>query len=404
MNSVNIMGVEVSNVSRAEALARVQNALASQHQHYIVTPNPEIVLAAGGDPALRSVLNHADLSLPDGFGLKIAARILGVRLPNRIAGADFMEMIVALAEEEHWPLFLLGGRDAAVPQRAAERLRGDYPAVVIAGHASGGVVRFREGRWEASEPGIIEKINQSGASILFVGFGAPKQEKWIFSNLDKLPNVRLAMVVGGTIDFWAGLRRRAPLLLRAIGLEWLWRLVLEPQRAKRIWNATGVFLWTAMCWRFRMTFAYRENVAACIINKKGEALVVRRAREKEEHWQLPQGGAHSGERPEDAVLREMFEELGTKSFEIIGHHPKTYRYDWPEWHRLNGGYKGQTQTLFYLRYTGDANGIRLDQHELSHYRWVRIDTLVASVHENRKSLARMAVEGYARLRGTKISN
>ncbi len=394
MKSVNILGVEVSDVSRAEALGRVQNALSSQFQHYIVTPNPEIVLAATQDGTLRSILNHADLSLPDGFGLKIAARILGVGLRNRITGADFMELIVALAESERWPLFLLGGANAKIAERAAWRLRYQYRNALIAGYASGGEVAFKDGKWIASEADVIQKINRSGASILFVGFGAPKQEKWIFSNLDKLPTVRIAMTIGGAIDFWAGVRRRAPRFVRGLGLEWLWRLILEPKRSGRIWNATAVFLWTALRWRIRMAFAYRENVAACILNKKDEVLVVRRAREREEHWQMPQGGADEGETLQDAVVREVGEEVGTRSLAIIGAHPKTYRYDWPEWHRLNGGYRGQTQTLFYLRYTGSGKDIKLDQHELNDFRWVPMNKLVTSVHENRQALARMAVEGY----------
>jgi len=262
MKSVNILGVEVSDVSRSEALARVKNFLEDSNQHYIVTPNPEIVLGAAKDHNLRRILNHADLALPDGFGLKIGARILGQKLRHRVTGADFMQSVIALAESEQWPVFLLGGKDEKIPEQAAWHLRYRCKQLKIVGHASGGVVEFRHARWQTSDQKLIDRINQSRAKILFVGFGCPKQEKWIFQNLDKLPNVKLAMTVGGTLDFLAGERKRARYVIRRLGLEWLWRLIIEPTRAKRIWNATAMFLWSAAAWRFRMAFVYRQNVAA----------------------------------------------------------------------------------------------------------------------------------------------
>ena len=399
MKSVNILGIEISDLSQAEALSRVKNYIEDAHQHYIVTPNPEIVLKAKKDKSrsLRLILNHADLSLPDGFGLKIAARLLGEKINHRITGADFSEAIIALAEQEKWPIFLLGAKNEKVSERAAWHLRYKYKQVKIVGHASGGVVEFKQGRIQSSDDKLLDKINKSRAKIIFIGFGCPKQEKWIFQNLDKLPNIKLAMTVGGTLDFFAGQRKRALYFLRKIGLEWLWRLISERGHAKRIYNAIAVFLWTTLKWRLRMT-RYRKNAAAFIVNNKNEVFLVKRSDSSEEHWQMPQGGVDKGETDEEAVIRETQEETGIKNIEIIDFHPINHKYEFPtKWHKLNNGYKGQKQTIFYLKYFGDESDILLDNREAADYSWVALDDVERKVYEKRKQMSNMAVNGYKQI-------
>lgn len=403
MKSVNILGVDVSDISRPEALARVESFLASPHQHYIVTPNPEIVLKAVKDGSLRRILNHADLSLPDGFGLKIASRILGQKLHHRVTGADFMQAIAVLAEAEQWPIFLLGGLNKKTAEQAAWHLRYRYKQLKIVGHESGGVVEFTHGRWQTNDAKLLDRINQSRAKIVFVGFGCPKQEKWIFHNLDKLPSVKLAMTIGGTLDFLAGERKRAVYALRKLGLEWLWRLVIEPSRAKRIWNATAVFIWSAIKWSLAMRFVYRKNVAAAILNQENELLLIKRSDTKEKHWQFPQGGVDQGETPEQAVLREVREETGiANNIAILGKHPSKHSYRFPsEWHQHANGYKGQKQTIFYLRYTGDDRAIILEAHEASDYAWTAPQEVVNTVYHKRKRMAEMVIEGFKQYAETK---
>ncbi|MBI1961467.1 MAG: WecB/TagA/CpsF family glycosyltransferase [Parcubacteria group bacterium] len=402
MKSVNILGVEVSDVSRSEALAQVKNFLEDSNQHYLVTPNPEIVLKANKDHNLRRILNHADMALPDGFGLKIAARILGQKLLNRVTGADFMQSVIALAESEQWPVFLLGGRNEKISEQAAWHLRYRYKRLKIVGYASGGVVEFRQGRWQTSDAKLFARINQSRAKILFVGFGCPKQEKWIFQNLDKLPNIKLAMVVGGTLDFFAGERKRARYVIRRLGLEWLWRLIIEPTRAKRIWNATAVFVWSSAKWRFRMANVYRKNVVAAIVNQDNEFLLIKRSDTREAHWQFPQGGVDPGETEEQAVLREVREETGIANhLRILGKHPAKHTYAYPtKWHRERNGYKGQSQSIFYLAYAGDDSQIALDGREADAWEWVPSQRVASKVHEKRKHMANMVIEGFKRYAGT----
>lgn len=397
MKTVNILGVEIADIRLDQALGLASRYLEDEHQHYIVTPNPEIILAARADDNLRKILNHADFALPDGMGLHIAARILGEKLSYRIPGVDFSEALAALSEEDHIPVFLLGGRSEKIAEKAAWRLRYLYKNIKIVGHASGGDVLFKNGSWQTADTNIINSINASNAEILFVGFGCPKQEKWIFTNLDKMPKVKIALAIGGTLDFWAGKSRRAPLFMRTVGLEWLWRLIIEPSRYKRIWNATAGFMKCVLVWRLRMAAQYRHNVVGCIINEKNKILLVRRANEKNEHWQLPQGGVEANETEAHAIMREMREETGLTDLRILGMHPRKHTYTWPRWHSLQGGYKGQKQTIFFLAPNKSDTEVQIDAKEISHYEWVAIDDILEKVHDQRKPLVAMALAGYRQL-------
>ncbi len=396
MKKITILGVNITDISLGEARNRVREYLNSPDQHYITTPNPEIVLAASGRGKLRVIFDRADLSLPDGSGLKIGARILGQKIANRLTGADFMLEVVTIAAEQNAPILLLGGQ-AGIAKKAGDKLKSLYPNLTIAGAESGGEIKKENCEWHASDINLIDKINASGAKIIFVGFGCPKQEKWIRDNLYKLTSVKLAMAVGGSLDFLAGTRRRAPAVSRKIGLEWLWRLINEPTRLPRIWNATFRFLYKTIVWKFRMKNIYRNNVAGFIVNDNNQVLLVERANEKNEHWQRPQGGVDKGESEEQAVLREMREEVGATNLKIIAKHPQKHTYDWPNWHQLRGGFKGQTQTIFYLRFDANNDKIAIDEKEIKNYQWVDLDKVTATVHPLRREMTEMAVAGYKKL-------
>lgn len=208
-----ILGVKVDNLTMGEVLQKVEGFLEDSQQHYLVTPNPEFLVEAQKDKEFKEILNQADLAVPDGIGLVLAARFLGQPFKQRITGTDLMEKICQKAAQKKWPIFLLGGQKG-VAKKAAENLRKKYPRLDIGTVPSG---------------------------ILFVALGAPKQEKWIVQNLVKMPSVKLAMGVGGAFDFISGRVQRAPKFLRLIGLEWLWRLFCQPRRAKRIFRAVIIF-------------------------------------------------------------------------------------------------------------------------------------------------------------------
>jgi len=406
MKSVNILGMEVDDISIDDAVSLAKNFIEDDYQHYIVTPNPEIVLLAMKSNSLRFILNHADISLPDGFGLVVASLILGDRLSNRVPGSDFSEALLLLASDNRYPVFILGSESEKNLGLARENLLKKFPNLEISGFETGGIVKLENNICESSDLDLVEKIKSSGAKILFVGFGCPKQEKWIFQNLDKLPNIKLAIGVGGTIDFWAGKKKRANIFFKKFGIEWIWRLAIEPKRWKRILNAVFVFLFTVIFWKIRSVFFYRKNAAAFIINEKRQVLLIKRADSQEDHWQLPQGGIDKKEDASCAAAREAKEETGLENLEPIGQCSNIYVYEWPtKWHKLNAGYKGQEQTIVYFKNSGEDTDVVVDKNEASSFEWVDIEKAVDKIFPKRRVMAKMAVEGFYELeRENKITN
>jgi len=235
MNTVEILGVKIDNLSLQEVLEKVSGFLTDKNQHYIVTPNPEFLVAANKDDNFKEILNYADIACADGIGLIKAAKSLGRKL-TRVTGVESVYNISDLANQKKWPLYFLGGEEI-IAAAAAEALKHEFPELKIAGAESGGeIIDPRQ-----TDQDLINRINDAKPKILFVAFGAVKQEKWIFYYLDQLPSVKLAIGVGGTFNFFSGRARRAPKLLRRAGLEWLYRLIREPSRWKRILNAVIVF-------------------------------------------------------------------------------------------------------------------------------------------------------------------
>ena len=219
-----ILGVKIDDIDKSEALAQVKDRLASGKKGYIVTPNPEIIMLAQADPSYKKVLNQAFLSLPDGIGVVLAGKILGESIKERLTGVDFTSGLAALCAEHGFNLFLLGAADN-VSKKASEVLQKDFPGLNIAGTYSPDLIRENHEK-------IMKRLNEQEIDVLAVAFGPPKQEQWIAENLAKL-KVKTAIGVGGTLDFIAGEKPRAPSWLRTLGLEWLFRLGNEPTRWKR---------------------------------------------------------------------------------------------------------------------------------------------------------------------------
>jgi len=223
--TVNIMGVPVDKLTMEEALQRVKLFLKEDRVHAIYTPNAEIMMAAQRDPHLKEILCQADLLVADGAGVVLASRILGLNLPEKVAGFDLVKNTLLSASEGRIRFFLFGGKPG-VAEAAAENILKSYPGVEIAGCRNG---YFSE----EEEEDIIGHINSSNADILLVALGAPKQEKWINRHKDKL-KVKICIGVGGTLDVFAGKASLAPEFFRKNGLEWLYRLYKEPWRYKRM--------------------------------------------------------------------------------------------------------------------------------------------------------------------------
>jgi len=224
-----ILDIKIDNLNLGAAMTKIEHFLAGKKLCQIVTVNPEFIVFAQKDLEFKKILNQADLSIPDGFGLQIAASILRQKIGERLTGVDLTWEIAKLAAERGSRIFLLGGKPG-IARKTAQRLKFIYPKLRIVGTYAG----------SPTERGLVEKINASKAEILLVAFGAPKQDKFIFKSRRQL-KVKIAMGVGGTFDYIAGNVPRAPKWLRSLGLEWLYRLFIQPRRLGRIFRAVIVF-------------------------------------------------------------------------------------------------------------------------------------------------------------------
>ena len=218
-----IMGVQFDNLTREEAARAGERLLAEDKFHYVVTPNPEFLLAAEKDPAFLEVLNGADLVLPDGVGVVYSAKILGRPLKGRVPGIEFAEDMLACLDKTGGRLYLLGAKPG-VAEEAGRRVLERFPNIVLCG--------TQDGYFKDEEAALL-KVAAARPELLFVCLGAPKQEKWM-ARWGRHTGARLAVGLGGALDVFAGNVERAPESWRKLGQEWAYRLKKEPQRAGRM--------------------------------------------------------------------------------------------------------------------------------------------------------------------------
>ena len=218
-----ILGIQFDNLTQQEAAQRGAELLAEDKFHYVVTPNPEFILACEKDPVFRDILNKADLVLPDGIGVVYSAKILGTPLKERVPGVEFAEDLLACLNEMGGRLYLLGAKPG-VAEQAGAKLAAAHPGLRIAG--------THDGYFKEDGP-VVAAIRQSGADVVFVCLGAPKQEKWMAKN-GAATGARLLCGLGGSLDVFAGVVERAPKFWTDHGLEWFYRLCKEPRRIGRM--------------------------------------------------------------------------------------------------------------------------------------------------------------------------
>ena len=230
-----ILDVWVDAVDMRLALEKVVEFVESGDRvHTIFASNPEKNFSVPRDPLLYKMFQEADLLIPDGIGMVLAAGILhGARL-ERVPGCELMQNICGLAAERGYEIFIYGAREE-VNKAAADRLAVRFPGLRIAGRAHGYIP-------DAEMDALIGRINASGARILFLALGSPKQEQWISRYRERLGRVRVCQGIGGTLDVLAGIVKRAPDFYCRLGLEWLYRLLSEPRRLGRQ-KVLPVFAW-----------------------------------------------------------------------------------------------------------------------------------------------------------------
>ncbi len=230
MNSHKVMiaGVGIDNMSMAEALFLVEELVRRRELSYIVTPNTDHIIKLQKDTEFQKIYREAACVLPDGMPLLWAGRFLRTPLKERVTGSDLVPRICERAAQKGYRLFFLGGRPGAA-QKAKERLLGRFPPINIAGVYA---PPFGFERHPEENKKIEKIIREAAPDILLVGLGAPKQEKWIYMHRKEL-GVPVSIGVGVTFEFIAGMVKRAPYWMQRSGMEWLWRLMMEPRRLWR---------------------------------------------------------------------------------------------------------------------------------------------------------------------------
>ena len=221
---VDVLGVGFDRVDLAAAAERILRRLDAGERTFVITANPEFVMLARSDAAVARIAQEAQLVVADGSGVVAASRLLGSALP-RVPGRLLVDALVPHLAQRRSRVFFLGAAPG-VAERAAAELRRRAPGLVVAGVHAGSA--------EPDDDAVsVARVRESGAQVLLVAYGMPKQERWLARNLPALPAVRLAIGVGGVFDQLAGVQRVPPAVLHAIGLEWLWRLAREPRRWRR---------------------------------------------------------------------------------------------------------------------------------------------------------------------------
>ncbi len=263
MSKIDILDVRVDKITSTEVLKKIGEFLKSNDQHYFVTVNLEMFVRSQEDKEFLRILNNSDINITDGMGFSWAAKFIsGVSL-ERIAGVDLIYKICEADFIKDKKIYLMGAGEG-IAKKAANILEKKYSDLNIVGAEEGIYFKIPNSKFQIPNKSqnpkskkdttsdnefyklnrnLIEKINNTKPDLLFVAFGSPKQEKWIAENLKKMPSVKLAIGIGGAFDFIAGEVRRAPKFMQKLGLEWLWRLILQPWRIKRIYKATAGFGW-----------------------------------------------------------------------------------------------------------------------------------------------------------------
>lgn len=218
------LGVTIHNHTIDSALKSIHQSITSKSKSKYAFVNPDCLNKTFGDSTYKASLNQMDCVFADGSGLQLAARLLGDRIKANVNGTDLFPLLCRQCIENDHSLFLIGAREG-IAEKVASNMQEKYPGLKIAGVQHG---YFNK----EEEPGVIEKVNTSGADIVLVAFGAPKQELWMTENRESI-NAPVLMGVGGLFDFFSGRISRSPKLLQDLGLEWIWRLLQEPQRMWR---------------------------------------------------------------------------------------------------------------------------------------------------------------------------
>jgi N-acetylglucosaminyldiphosphoundecaprenol N-acetyl-beta-D-mannosaminyltransferase len=243
----NLLNVKLQALSPQSSKELLRSYLQSDSQHHLVTVNPEFIVAAQRNPEFKNILNESSLSTIDGTGIVQALKFFGhkVSLEDRLTGAQLLTKILEIAEYDHYKvMFLIYSKGLSKKDELASRLEQIYPQLEYK---------------ISDEINCLTDVQSFPADILIVGLGAPRQEFWINEYINQIPSVKIAIGVGGAIDFLSGAIKRAPKIFRSFGLEWFWRLLKQPHRLPRIFRAIFVFYFFLLKYKLSKIYAKKRN-------------------------------------------------------------------------------------------------------------------------------------------------
>ncbi|PKM88979.1 hypothetical protein CVU83_00865 [Candidatus Falkowbacteria bacterium HGW-Falkowbacteria-2] len=386
----NILGVNTGEKTWSEAISAISSFYIDGQSHLLVTPNPEIILKALHDEELFYTLNSADLSLADGFGLKVAAMLSGQKI-HRVTGADLLPYLLHEAESNNRKVLIINRRDGlSSADDIHQSLSQQYPQLQVK--------VIDSDRIETPSDEQVRIIKDFQPMLAICLFGSPYQEKYINNLKIALGHLPIATGLGGAFDFITGKIKRASPVWRKLGLEWLWRLIQQPSRWRRIWRATVVFTFRAIQWLYIMPNFYRPNVAVIMFrkNSKGREILIVERQGEAGHWQLPQGGL-DGLSILDSGLKELREETGATSVSVVDTYKDLFKYEFDKElgkysnpnNKRHFGYKGQKQSLLIVEFLGNDDEIKINHWDHQAWRWVPETKLIKSLHSCRREAAKI---------------
>ncbi|MGV3466593.1 MAG: WecB/TagA/CpsF family glycosyltransferase [Heyndrickxia sp.] len=219
-----VMGLHFINTNMDQFVQELDTRLENAQRTFIVTANPEILMQTDTNHVYKEALKTADYLTPDGIGVIIASKILGQPIDERVTGFDLMQRLIALAEKKKYRIYFLGAEEEVI-HTAVKRIQEKYPNIQMAG--------YHHGYFDQHDPSIVNAVKETNPDLVFVGLGVPKQELWIYENLQQF-NKGIFIGVGGSFDVLAGKVKRAPKIWQKLNLEWFYRLLQQPTRWKRM--------------------------------------------------------------------------------------------------------------------------------------------------------------------------
>lgn len=224
MEKVDILGIPFVNTTQSQFVQKLDEHLANQDKVFVVTANPEIVMMANENQQYKTIIDQATYITADGIGVVKAAQLLNRPIPERVTGYDTMINLLQLAEQKHYGIYLLGGQQETL-EKAVTNIKASHPQIKIVGQ--------HNGFFDWNNNTILDEIKETQPDLIFVALGVPRQENWIAENLPSLQK-GVCIGVGGSFDVIAGTVERAPVAWQKANLEWLYRLIKQPSRWKRM--------------------------------------------------------------------------------------------------------------------------------------------------------------------------